>query len=132
MDIEKERRSLPELFSDLMRESSTLVRNEIDLAKAEMGEKLSQVSTALTSLVIGAIVALAGALVVLDGVVYTLAEFTGLELWGAALLVGIIVLIIGLVMLKKGRSNLDARNLVPRRTTESLRRDKEFVKEQAK
>jgi hypothetical protein len=40
------------------------------------------------------------------------------------------VAIIGAVMLQKGRRNLKSGNLVPHRTAESLRRDKEFAKEQ--
>lgn len=132
MDTNKENRSLPELFTDLMRETSTLVRKEIDLAKAEMGEKVAQATSAVKSLAVGGVVAFAGVLVLLHGIVFTLAEFTALGVWASALLVGIIVLIVGLVLLQKGRSNLDARNLVPRRTADSLRRDKDFVKEQTK
>ncbi|MCK0509631.1 phage holin family protein [Aromatoleum buckelii] len=132
MDINKETRSLPELFTDLMRETSTLVRKEIDLAKAEMSEKISQTTSALTSLAVGGVIAFAGVLVLLDGIAHAIAVFADIGLWAAALLVGVIVLVIGLVMLNRGRHNLDARNLVPRRTAQSLRRDKEFVKEQTR
>jgi hypothetical protein len=68
----------------------------------------------------------------LDAVIFGIAELLPPDLtpWLAALIVGTIVAIIGAVMLQKGRSNLKATNLAPQRTAASLRRDKEFAKEQ--
>jgi hypothetical protein len=42
-----EERSLGTLFADMMRETTTLVQQEIALARTEMSEKVSQISTAL-------------------------------------------------------------------------------------
>src|SRR5437870_2420011 len=61
----QEGRSLIALFSDLWRETSTLVHEEAELAKAELSEKVSQVGTGAVELAVGALVAFAGFIVVL-------------------------------------------------------------------
>lgn len=54
------RRTLARLFSDLWRESATLIRNEAELAKAEISEKVSAVGTGIASLAVGGAVLFAG------------------------------------------------------------------------
>ena len=128
----KEDRSFGSLFTELTQETTTLVQQEVALAKAEMSEKISQVGSGLATLIIGGFILFAGLLKLLDAVIFGIAELLPPDLtpWLAALIVGVIVAIIGAVMLQKGRSNLKSTNLAPQRTAESLRRDKEFVKEQ--
>ena len=130
----KDDRSLGTLFSELTQGTATLVQQEIALAKAEMSEKVSQLGSSLTTLIIGGFVLFAGLLKLLDAVIYGIAELLPPDLtpWLAALIVGVIVAIIGAVMLQQGRSNLKSTNLTPQRTAESLRRDKEFAKEQVR
>lgn len=125
--------SVGTLLRELSDESTTLVRKEVELAKAEISQKVSQVGTGLTSLAIGGFIAFAGFLVLLDAAVVALAEaFPASQDWLAPLIVGAVVAIIGWMVLAKGRSNLKTANLTPHRTAESLRRDKEFAKEQLK
>jgi hypothetical protein len=125
-------RSFGSLFTELTQETTTLVQQEVALAKAEMSEKISQVGSGLATLIIGGFILFAGLLKLLDAAIFGIAELLPPDLtpWLAALIVGVIVAIIGAVMLQKGRSNLKSGNLAPRRTAESLRRDKEFAKEQ--
>jgi hypothetical protein len=123
----REERSVAGLFSELTREMASLVRHEVALAKAEMSEKAHQATTGVTSLAVGGMVTFASILVLLFSAVYALAQVV--ELWLAALIVGLIVLVVGVVMLQKGRSNLKAKNLVPHRTMKTLREDKSFAKD---
>lgn len=127
-------RSLGSLLRDLTTETSTLVRNEVNLAKAEISEKISQVTNSLIALVVGAIIAFAGVLKLLDAAVFGIATLldpvTGGELWLAALIVGAVVAIIGYAMISRGRKNLRPESLAPHRTVDQLRRDQEFAKEQ--
>ena len=123
----REERSVAGLFSELTREMSSLVRHEVALAKAEMSEKAHQATTGVTSLAVGGMVTFASILVLLFSAVYALAQVV--EMWLAALIVGLIVLVVGVVMLQKGRSNLKAKNLVPQRTMGTMREDKAFVKD---
>jgi hypothetical protein len=124
-------RSLGTLFADLTRESTTLVQQEVALARAEISEKVSQAGNGLAALIIGGLVLFAGLLKLLDAAIYGIGELFPPDLgpWLAALIVGVIVAIIGLVMLQKGRRNLKPQHLAPQRTAESLHRDKELVKE---
>jgi hypothetical protein len=127
-------RSLGTLVADLTRESTTLVQQEVALARAEVSEKVSQVGTALASLIIGGLVLFAGLLKLLDAAIYGIGEMVPPDLgpWLAALIVGAIVAIIGMVMLQKGRRNLKPEHLAPQRTVDSLKRDTEFAKEQGR
>jgi hypothetical protein len=129
--VPKEDRPLGSLIGDLMSDLAELVSKEIQLAKAEASEKFSQATAGAASLAIGGLVAFAGLLVLLDAAVYGLAAlFEGLPFWASALIVGVVVLGVGMALLLKGRSNLKAENLAPRRTAASLRQDAEMIKEQ--
>jgi hypothetical protein len=127
----REGRSLIALFSDLWRETSTLVHEEAELAKAEISEKVSQVGTGVGAIAIGGAIVFAGFIVLL------LAAVNGLALllppdhaaWLAPLIVGLAVMVLGFVALNHGRHELQASNLKPERTMHSLRRDTELVKE---
>jgi len=131
MAIDKTEKSLPTLFSDLTREMVDLVRQEIALGRAEVSRKLSTAQAAITSVAIGAAIILAGLFILLQAAVQ------GLEMvlppdtapWLAPLIVGAVVAIIGFVMVKGGSAKLNADNLMPHRTMESLQRDKGLAKE---
>jgi xanthine/uracil permease len=130
----RDERSIGTLVSELSQETTTLLQQEIALAKTEMSEKVSQVSTALVRLALGGLVLFAGLLVLLDALVYGLSEIMPPDLtpWLPALLVGIVVAIIGAILLQKGRSNLQTSSLMPQRTATSLQRDTTMVKEQVR
>jgi xanthine/uracil permease len=122
-----EDRSIGGLFRDLMQDLASLVRNETELAKAEMSEKVSQAGSGLASLAIAGVVLLAGLIILLLAAVY------GLSLiwpqWLAALVVGGAVTLIGLILLLVARSKLRPEKLTPQRTTESIRKDTSIAQE---
>jgi hypothetical protein len=123
-------RPLVGLFSDLWRETATLVRDEAELAKAEITEKVTQVQSAAVELAAGAAVLYAGFLVLLAAAAIGLAQVLPEEMapWLAPLIVGLVVAGAGVVLLVIGRNKVKAGNLAPTRTMESLRRDAEFAK----
>jgi len=120
------RPTLPELVSEMAREAGTLIRQEIALAKAEAGEKLSLARSAVVMLAAGGVTLLLGAEVLLAAAVLALALV--LPAWLAALIVGAVVIVAGAVLLLCGRANLKGDRLAPRRTTASLQRDFELVR----
>jgi xanthine/uracil permease len=67
----------------------------------------------------------AGLLVLLAAAVLALAQW--LEPWLAALVVGIVVVIIGVLLLLAGKQKLHPEQLKPERSAESLRRDKDVL-----
>lgn len=129
MEMRKEEKTVGSLISDLTRDITTLFRQEINLVKTEMSEKVGQAESGMTMLVIGGAVAYAGLLFLLAAAVLGLALY--LEPWLAALIVAAVVLIIGLIMVVSGKKNLKARNLVPEKTVESLQRDKLLAQKHA-
>ncbi len=68
----KEERSLGDLFSELTQDLSTLVRQEVMLAKTELRQKASEAGKDVGLLAAGGAIAYAGFLVILAGVVLAL------------------------------------------------------------
>jgi hypothetical protein len=124
-------RSLKDLLSDLSNSITTLFRKEIQLARAETSEKVSQVAIALGSIAGGAILALAALIVLLQALVLGLTE-VGVPPGWASLIVGVVVAAIAYASIHKGTSDLKASNLAPNRTVDSIKRDAQVVKEQTR
>jgi drug/metabolite transporter (DMT)-like permease len=124
-------RSLKELLADLTHSVTALFRKEIELARAEISEKLSQAGVAAGAVAAGAILALAALIVLLQALVIALSE-VGVAPALSALIVGGVVAIIAFALIYKGMNDLKASNLAPTRTVEALRRDAHMVKEQAR
>jgi xanthine/uracil permease len=122
-----ESRSVGELLRDLASDSAALVQQELTLARTEAQEKLNQTMAGAAALMAAALLALAGFVVLLQAAVYGLEEF-GLDPWLAAVIVGGVVLVIGLLLLQKARHDLSAQNLAVHRTAANLRKDLNLVK----
>jgi hypothetical protein len=127
----QDNRSLGTLISELAQDTTTLVQQEVALAKAEMSEKASQVGRGISTLAIGGVVLLAGLLALIDFAIYGLAELLPPDLspWLGALIVGVVLSVIGYIMLQNGRKEIKSTTLTPERTATSLQRDKDMVKE---
>jgi hypothetical protein len=117
----KEERSLGELFSELMRETSTLVRQELDLFKTEMGQKAAHVGKDVGMIAGGGLVAYAGLLALVAALIGLLDLF--MPWWASALIVGLAVTAAGGMLVKKGLDALKREDLVPRETIDTLKED---------
>ena len=122
-------RSLGELFSELSQETTTLIRQEVQLAKTEMSQKASRVGKDVGFLAAGGAVAYAGLLAIVAGVIALLGLV--IPLWLSALLVGVVVATIGYFLVRRGLDALKQEELVPHQTMETLKEDKEWAKDQA-
>jgi glycerol uptake facilitator-like aquaporin len=129
-----ENRSLIALFSDLFRETSTLVHQEAELAKAEISEKVSEVGKGIAALAIGAAILIAGFMLLLFAAANGLAMMLPEEHanWLAPLIVGLAVMVLGFIALGIGKHELSGTTLTPTRTLDSLRQDGQLVKEHVK
>jgi xanthine/uracil permease len=125
----RDERSLGDLFSDLSRETTTLVRQEVQLAKAELTQSATEAARGIGMLVAGGAVAYAGLLFLLLAIVFGLIE-AGWDAWLSALVVGVVVVAIGAILVVRARESLKPANLAPRRTVETLKEDQEWAKEQ--
>ena len=121
-------RPLGALLRQLTHDLGTLVRQEIELARTELGEKAAMLGAAAGMLGAGALLAFAGLLYLLLAVVMALgAAFDSLP--AASALVGFVVLAVGVGLLLSGRNALDGASLAPTQTIESLRKDAELVRD---
>ncbi|MBK1660508.1 phage holin family protein [Paracraurococcus ruber] len=124
-------RSLPELFGSLINQLSTLVRQEVRLARAEIGEKLGDASGAVTPIAAGGGLLLGALIVLLFALVSLLVAF-GIAQGLAELIVGLLAALLGYGLVRSGLAQLKSSNLVPSRTTTQLSRDAQVAKEQVR
>ena len=129
MQASKDDRSLGELFAELGREMTTLVSQEVQLAKTEMSQKASRMAKDIGFLVVGGAVVYAGFLAIMAAVIILLAT-AGVPWWLSALLVGLVVAGVGYFLIQKGRQALAREDLTPRQTLETLKEDTQWAKEQ--
>jgi uncharacterized membrane protein YqjE len=123
-------RSIGELFSDLSRELTTLVRKEVELARVELSSKAGRIGNRLGMVVLGGVVALAGLLTVVAGIVLLVISFDVMPDWAAALLVGVIVLAVGGLLAQQALNALRRENLAPTETVRTLKENAEWAKGQ--
>jgi xanthine/uracil permease len=128
MQQSKDDRSLGELFSELTRQTSTLIRQEVALAKTEMTDKASKAGRDVGSLAVGGAVAYAGFLALVAAAIILLAEV--IPWWLSALVIGLLVALVGYLLIQRGLTNLKQENLALQRTIETLRDDAEWAKRQ--
>ena len=131
MQTNRDDRSLGELFADLAKESSVLVRQEVALAKAELTQKAGQVGKDVGFLAVGGLVLYAGLLAIIAALIILLATL-GVPWWLSALLVGLIVAGAGYFLVQRGMKALKREDLAPHRTIETLKEDAECAKEQVR
>lgn len=125
----KDDKSLGELFAELSRDTATLLRKEMELARAEMSAKLSRLGRHAAYIAIGCGVAYAGALAIVAAIVIVL-EAIGLAWWAAALIVGIAVALTGYLLIQRGMSALQRDSLAPTETIETLKENAAWAKGQ--
>jgi len=128
METRQDNRSLGELFSELTREMSTLVRQEVALAKTEMTTKMSSMGKNVGLMVGGGLVLYAGFLSLIAFAIIALS--LAMPLWGAALLVTALVLAIGAFLVWFGREHMKRVDMAPRQTVETLKEDARWMREQ--
>jgi hypothetical protein len=125
-----EERTIGELFGALSQDVALLVRQEGQLAKTEMQQKLTQVTGDLVSLASGGVVALVGGLALTAAIILLLIDPIGVKPWLAALIVGAVMGLIGWMMLQKGLKDLKRTDPTPRRTVDTIKDDIQWAKEQ--
>jgi hypothetical protein len=131
----KEERSIGQLLKELTQESSTLLKQEVNLAKTEMSEKASRIGANLGEVAVGGAVALLGAIALLLAAVYGLTSILNnfmdqeVAVWLAPLIVGGILAAVGYSLIKKALATLKQESITPQKTTQSLQENKEWLKE---
>lgn len=121
---------LPELLRALAAETTTLVRQEIELAKIELGDKAKTVGRSAGPFGGAAVCGLGAFGAITAAIIAALALV--LPVWGAALIVAIVYAVAAAILAAQGRSRLaHAVPIVPQQTTQTLKEDVEWVKTRA-
>ena len=123
-----EERPLGELLGDLVNETTTLVRNEVALAKVEITQKATKVGRNIGALVVGGAIAYAALLAIGAAIILLLARV--MPAWVAAGIVGLIVAGVAWLMISKAITELQRMDLKPQETVESLKEDAQWIKDQ--
>jgi hypothetical protein len=127
MSTKTDLRAISHLLGDALSQFAKLFQNEVDLAKAELGEKVQQIGGA-----VGLIAA--GAVLVIPAIVMALFALSAALIAGgwsqpvAYLISAIVAAVVAAILFAVGMSRLDARHLAPRETLRQLEKDKDTVK----
>jgi drug/metabolite transporter (DMT)-like permease len=113
-------RSLGDLLAELSRETSALVRKEVELATTEISAKMKKAGIQAGIMAAGGALVHAGLLVLLAGIVLGLAEL-GVASWLSALIVAVAVIGGGYFLINQAMTKMRATNYVPTQTMESLK-----------
>lgn len=121
-------KSAGSLLSEALSHISSLVRNEVDLARAEVNENLKSAGVAV-GLIVGALVVAITALNVLTAALVAGLTEAGIPAGWSAVIVGVILAIVAYAMVKKGTNDLQLSSLAPSRTAKNVKRDAQAMKE---
>jgi hypothetical protein len=106
----------------LLKDLSTLCRQEIALAKADLSSSLCAARRSIAVLMVGGAVIFCGLLALVSAAILALGAI--MPMWLSALVVGMTVITLGCVLLKVGQSGVGTARLTPLKSMESLQRDK--------
>lgn len=126
--------SIPALLRDLRDETTTLLRQEVALARTEVVESVSRTGSQLARIAVGAFVAYAGAIVALIGLGHLLGAWfiqlgmePGIATWAAPVGVGLAVALLGWALISRARHALAQVDFTPRETLGSIRDNKDWA-----
>jgi hypothetical protein len=125
---EARERPIGELVKDLAGQTSTLVRQEIKLAQAELTTKGKVAGRGVGMLVAAAIAGLLALIALTAGLIAALD--TGLPLWLAALIVMLLWGVVGAVLATRGRKELEQVTPPVPQTVETVKEDIQWAKTQ--
>jgi putative superfamily III holin-X len=123
-------RSVPAILSDLITQLTDLVRNEGRLARVEMSEKASQITSGLTTAIIGAVLLIPALVILLEAAVAAV-ERGGIQDPWASLIIGGAALLLGFILLMIGMSRLKPEKLMPNRTIRQIQENAAIIKSKA-
>jgi hypothetical protein len=129
-ETELRERPLGEVARDLTRDVSLLVRQEVELAKAEMAQKGRVAAPGLGMIGGAGVVGLMSAGALTGCLILVLSIF--LAEWLSALIVGAVLAAVAYLLVKQGKERVgEAGAPVPEQTIETVKEDVEWAKTRA-
>ena len=121
-------KSLGQLFSELTSDLSTLFRKEVELAKVEVKQEVTEAGKAGGMLGGGAFAGWFALLFLSFAVAWLLDEWMHTAL--AFLIVGLVYAVVAAVLVLRGRARLQSVTPVPQQTVETLKEDVQWARAQ--
>jgi uncharacterized membrane protein YqjE len=123
--------SIGELLKHLSEQTATLVRQELDLAKAEMQQKGKRAGVGLGLIGVGGVLALAAVGALTATLILVLAEW--MDAWLAALIVTVVYGAGAAVLALQGKEKVgEAAPAVPQQTVATVKEDVQWAKTQVR
>lgn len=119
--------TIGELFGELTRETGTLIRQQMELARLELSQRVSRLGRGLTRVVIGGALATGGLLAIVAGIVLAVTAL-GVPGWVSALVVGAVLALVGYVLAQQAIAAMSREELAPQATIETLKENAEWIK----
>ena len=120
-------RTISTLLGDALAQFAKLFQNEIDLAKAELGEKAQKIASALAFVAAGAVLVIPALVMALFALSAALIA-SGWSQPVSYLMSAIVAAVIAGALFAVGIKRLDARELTPHETIRQLDKDKTAMK----
>ena len=125
------RRTVGGLLRELADGSAQLVRQELRLARIEIGELLRGLGRGTAQVAVGGVMMLLGVMALLTGLILLIGdEWLRDRYWLAALIVTVLLSAVAAWMARRGSALLTPARLAPDQTVRTLKEDKEWLKRQ--
>jgi len=135
LDVRNDAESLPNLFSRLGDDVMQLFNSQLALFKVEIKEEANAYARGVTMIAIGAVIATVGfallnvAIAFAVSTLFAQANFSQPGSYALGFVVtGGFYLLVGAIVVMLMKSRLSRQDLVPQRTVQELRKDKQWLK----
>lgn len=135
LDVRNDNESLPNLFSRLGDDVMQLFNSQLALFKVEIKEEANAYARGITMIAIGAVIATVGfallnvAIAFAVSTLFAQANFSQPASYALGFVVtGGFYLLVGAIVVMLMKSRLARHDLVPQRTVQELRKDKQWLK----
>jgi hypothetical protein len=133
MPVATDRRGIGELVRDVAEDSAALARKEIHLLRVELSEIVRGIGKGAAMMIAAAALGIVGIQIFVFGLVLLLGgEILRGRYWLAAFLTTAVFAVLAVVLVKRGMAALTPRNMLPDQSMESLKEDKEWLKQQTR
>jgi hypothetical protein len=122
--------SVATLIGGIVNDAKDLLINEFTIAKLEIQQEMRKTKSAALAFAVGAGVLGIGGLFLLLMCVHGVAVLLDIPLWGSYGLVGGLLLLVGVILLVRGKHTAEQIDVIPPKTASTLRDNAQWIKEQ--
>ncbi len=119
--------SIGDLVRGILQDFRTLIREEVALARVEIGQRVTRARAAAMSFGIAIGALLVGALFLLIALAVGVADLLNWPVWAGFLSVAVLLALVGVVTLSSGRKQLRELSAVPEHTIDTIKENSEWI-----